>query len=83
MYQGHTMDLAESVKELVHSSPVLSLKFDMFIFLRVDIFLILSKRRNSLILGRELHLFTLAREKLKTHRFRCQKQVGLPSLPGT
>lgn len=37
----------------------------MFIFLRVDIFLIHSKRRNSLILGRELHLFTLAEKEKK------------------
>lgn len=35
----------------------------MFIFLRVDIFLIHSKRRNSLILGRELHQFTLAEKE--------------------
>lgn len=37
----------------------------MFIFLRVYIFLIQSKRRNSLILGRELHLFILAEKEKK------------------
>lgn len=61
MYQGDTPWIWQN---LLNHRHIIKVEHVLF-FLRVDIFLIHSKRRNLLILGRELHLFTLAEKGKK------------------